>query len=121
MYGFRKKRCFSSAPKVRYLVKKVKETGVLIDKPKREKSKTVRTPENIAAVAEVCVKRHQHQFTVVPTLEHFGDVLRRILHKDLDMTPYKVQLVFTSLRGHLAVKGHFSSNRNYYFKARRAL
>ena len=38
-----------------YLVKKVKETGILIDKPKREKPKTVRTPENIAAVAEsVC-------------------------------------------------------------------
>ena len=44
-----------SAPYVRYLVKKVKETGILIDKPKREKSKIVRTPENIAAVAEsVC-------------------------------------------------------------------
>ena len=53
-----------SAPYVRYLVKKVKETG--IDKPKREKSKTVHTPLNIAAVAEsVCVKRHQHQFTIV--------------------------------------------------------
>ena len=39
-----------SAPYVRYLVKKVKETGIFIDKPK-----TVRTPENIAAVAEsVC-------------------------------------------------------------------
>ena len=37
---------------VRYLVKKVKEIGILIDKPKREKPKTVRTPENIAAVAE---------------------------------------------------------------------
>ena len=36
---------------VRYLVKKVKETGILIDKPKREKPKTVRTPQNIAAVA----------------------------------------------------------------------
>ena len=44
-----------SAPYVRYLVKKVKETGFLIDKPKREKPKTVRTPENIAAVVEsVC-------------------------------------------------------------------
>ena len=40
------------APYVRYLVK---ETGILIDKPKCEKPKTVRTPENIAAVAEsVC-------------------------------------------------------------------
>ena len=35
--------------------KKVKETGILIDKPKREKPKTVRIPENIAVVAEsVC-------------------------------------------------------------------
>ena len=39
----------SSAPYIRYLVKKVKETGILIDEPKREKPKTVRTPENIAA------------------------------------------------------------------------
>ena len=39
-----------SAPYVRYYVKKVKETGILIDKPK-----TVHTPDNIAAVAEsVC-------------------------------------------------------------------
>ena len=41
-----------SAPYFRYLVKKVKETGILINKPKREKPKIVRTPENIAAVAE---------------------------------------------------------------------
>ena len=41
-----------SAPYVRYLVKKVKETGILIDKPKSEKPKTVRTPENIHAVAK---------------------------------------------------------------------
>ena len=33
----------------------MKETGNLMDKPMREKPKTVRTPENIAAVAEsVC-------------------------------------------------------------------
>ena len=37
-----------SAPYVRYLMKKVKETAILIDKPKRKKLKTVRTPENIA-------------------------------------------------------------------------
>ena len=40
------------APFVRYAVKKVKETGFLIDKPKRGKPKTVRATENIAAVAE---------------------------------------------------------------------
>ena len=45
----------ATAPYVRYLVKKVKDTGILIDKLKREKPKTVRTPENNAAVAEsVC-------------------------------------------------------------------
>ena len=33
-------------------MKKVKETDILIDKPKREKPKTVYIPENIAAVAE---------------------------------------------------------------------
>ena len=49
-----------SAPYVSYLVNKVKETGIFIDKPKREKPKIVHTPENIAAV--LC---HQNQFTVV--------------------------------------------------------
>ena len=70
-----------SAPYFHYLVKKEKETGILIDKPKREKPKTVRAAENIAAVAE---SQHQHQFTVV---------LNFFLHKNLGMTPYKVQLV----------------------------
>ena len=41
-----------SASYVSYLVKKAKETGILIDKTKREKPKRVHTPENIASVAE---------------------------------------------------------------------
>ena len=41
-----------SAPHVSCLVKKVKETGILIDKPKSEKPKTGHTPDNVAAVAE---------------------------------------------------------------------
>ena len=60
-----------SAPYVRYLVKKVKETDILNDKPQREKPKTVRTKENIAAVAEsVCeapstsVHRCSQQFNI---------------------------------------------------------
>ena len=40
------------APYVRYFVKKGQETGILIYKPKHEKPKSVRTPENIAAVTE---------------------------------------------------------------------
>ena len=54
-----------SPPYDRYLVKKVIETGILIDKRKGEKPKTVCTPENITAVAEsVCeapltsIRRH---------------------------------------------------------------
>ena len=83
-----------SAPYVRYLVKKVKETGILIDKRKSEKPETVRTPENIAPVAErvfektsTSIHRRSHQFNISETS------LKRILHKDLGMTPYKVQLV----------------------------
>ena len=45
-----------SAPYVHYFVKKVKETGILIDKTKRKKQKTVCKPENIAAVAESVYK-----------------------------------------------------------------
>ena len=41
-----------SALYIRYLVKTVKETGILIDNPKLEKPKTVRTPENITAMAK---------------------------------------------------------------------
>ena len=71
-----------SAPYVRYLVKKAKETGILIDKQKREKPKTVRTPETIAAVAEsLCeasstsIHRHSQQLNISEAL------LRRILQK----------------------------------------
>ena len=62
------------APYVCYLVKKVKESVILIDKPKREKPKTVRTPENIAAVAEsVCeapsmsIHRNSQQLNISET------------------------------------------------------
>ena len=39
-----------------FIVKKVKETGMLIDKPKCERPKTMRTSQNIAAVAETVRK-----------------------------------------------------------------
>ena len=93
---FRKREALS-APYVRYLVKKVKETGNFIDKSKNEKPKIVRLKETIAAVAEsVCeapstsVHRPSQQVNILETS------LRRelrILHKDLGMTPNKVQLV----------------------------
>ena len=52
----------------------MKETGILIHKPKREKPKTVRTPENIAAVAEsVCEGAININLPAFSTIEHFGD------------------------------------------------
>ena len=70
-------------------MKKVKETGILIDKPKSEKSKTVRTLDNIAAAAEGVREAPK------TSIHHRSQQLNisRILHKDLGMTPYKVQLV----------------------------
>ena len=62
-----------SAPYVRYLVKKVKETGFFIDKPKRKKPKTVGTPENIAAVAEIVCEAPSTQSFL--TTEHFGNII----------------------------------------------
>ena len=56
-----------------YLVKKVNETGIVIDKLKGEKPKTVRTHENIRTVAEsMRININSPQFS---TIEHFGDVI----------------------------------------------
>ena len=71
-----------------------KETGILIGEAKREKSKTVRTPENIAAVAKsVCEAPSTSIHCRSQQLNISETSLRRILHKDLGMTPYKIQLV----------------------------
>ena len=84
-----------SALYVRYLVKKVKEICILIDKPKRESQKQSAHPRILLLWQKVCVKRHQHQFTAVlkVQLNILEIPLRRILPKDLGMTPYKNQLV----------------------------
>ena len=71
------KRETPSAPYVSYLVKRVKETGILIDKPKHENPKTVLTPENIAAVAEsVCeVPSTSTTNDGVSTIEHLRNII----------------------------------------------
>ena len=72
----------------------MKETDILIDKPKREKSKTLRTSENIAAVVEnVCEATSTSIHRCTQQLIISESLLRRILHQYLGMTPYKVQLV----------------------------
>ena len=83
-----------SASYVRYLVKKVKETGILIDKPKREK------PNNSAYTREYYNWGRKCAWSAIninslpfSTIEYFVDIIERILHKELGMTSYKVQLV----------------------------
>ena len=75
-------------------MKQVNETGILIDKPKCEKPKTVRTPENIAAMAESVsevpsksIHSRSQQLNISETS------LRRSLRKELGMTPCKIQLI----------------------------
>ena len=65
----------------------MKKTGIIIDKPKREKPKTVRIPENIAVVVEsvheapsTSIHRRYQQLNILET-------------SYLGITPYKVQLV----------------------------
>ena len=82
-----------SAPYVRYLVKKVKEIGIIIDKPKHVKPKAMRTPENIAAVEESVYEAPSTSILCRSQQLNISETsLRRILHKDLGMTPYKVKL-----------------------------
>jgi len=83
-----------SSQYVDQFVKRVRETGSLMDKTTRVRPRTVRTPENIAAVAE-SVREHQSTSTRHRSqeLNISRTSLRRILHKDLGMKAYKVQLV----------------------------
>ena len=52
-----------SAPYIRNLVKKLKETGILIVSVKNQKQFV--HPRILLLWQKVCVKRHQHQLTVV--------------------------------------------------------
>ena len=59
------RRAAPSAPYAGYLVKNLKETGILIDKAKCEKPKHCVQPRILLLWHNVCVKRHRHQFTDV--------------------------------------------------------
>ena len=72
-------------------VKRVQQTGSLLDKATRSCARPVRSTENIAAVAQSVLEqptRYRSQ-----NLNISRTSLRRILNKDLGMKLYKVQLV----------------------------
>ena len=62
----------------------MKETGIFIDKPKREQPKTVRSPVNVADVAEsMCEASSTSIHRISQQLNISETSLRRILHNDL--------------------------------------
>ena len=75
-------------------MKRVRETGSLLDKTNSSRFRPVRSAENIAAVAQSVLEhpststRHRSQELNISRIS-----LRRILHKDLGMKAYKVQIV----------------------------
>ncbi|KAJ8938485.1 hypothetical protein NQ318_007121, partial [Aromia moschata] len=71
----------SSAPGVRKFLRKVRETGMLMDNRSRPRACPVRTAERIAAVAQSSLHNNVSRTS-----------LRRILHKDLGLFAYKLQL-----------------------------
>ena len=75
-YGSWKKRSTLSSVYSLSCGKKVKETGTLIARLKREKPKTVRKQESIAVVAEsVCEAPSTSIQRRSSTIEHFGDII----------------------------------------------
>jgi len=75
------------------LVKKVRETGLLLDNRNCPRARTVHTPENIETVARsvrqnpsTSTRRRSQQLAISRTS------LKRILHKDLGLFVYKVQM-----------------------------
>jgi len=75
-------------------VKRIRQTGSLLDKVTHSRARPVRSTENIAAVAQSVLEqpstltRDRSQNVNISRTS-----LRRILNKDLGMKPYKVQLV----------------------------
>jgi len=74
-------------------VKRIRQTGSLLDKATRSRARPVRSTENIAVAQSVLEQpstsiRHRSQ-----NLNISHTSLRRILNKDLGMKPYKVNSI----------------------------
>ena len=70
-------------------IAKVYETDFIVDAPRRERALTPRTPKNVETVTKNVLENSstsiRHRSSELKTS------VRRILRKDVDMTPSKVQ------------------------------
>ena len=96
-HNLRKKFSKKGVPSTQFVdqfVKRVRETGSYLDTTTRSRSCPVRSAENIAVVDQSVLEhlsrltRHRSQELNIPHIS-----LRRILHKNLGMKTYKLQIV----------------------------
>ena len=93
-------------------MKRVRETGLLLDKTTRSRSRPVRSAENIAAVGQSMLEhpststRHRSKELNIPRTS-----VRRILHKHLCMKAYNVQIV-QELKPHDRPMHRFGKSNN---------
>ncbi|KAJ8962519.1 hypothetical protein NQ318_000910 [Aromia moschata] len=80
------------APGVRKFLRKVRETGMLMDNRCHPRARPVRMSERIAAVAQ-SVRENPRTSTRQQQLNVSRTSLRRILHKERGLFAYKLQLI----------------------------
>lgn len=92
--GFRHLNDAPSIPLIRKWVKKFEETGTTLEKPKSGRPRSSRTVENVERANESV--RDDPSLSIrkrASALNVHRSSLHRILHKDLKLHPYKIQLV----------------------------
>ncbi|KAJ8950206.1 hypothetical protein NQ318_003197 [Aromia moschata] len=102
-----------SAPGVRKFLKKVRETGLLMDNRSHPRARPVRTAEIIAAVAQ-SVSENLRTSTLhrAQQLNVSRTSLRRILHKDLGLFASKLQLIQQPLEFRRSTRTFYNTNSN---------
>lgn len=92
--GFRHLNDAPSIPLIRNWVKKFEETGTTLDKSKSGRPRSSRTVENVESVNQSV--RDDPNLSIrkrASALNVHRSSLHRIMHKDLNLHPYKIQLV----------------------------
>lgn len=90
-------RYLNKAPSIQFIqkwVKKIEEIGTTLEKPKSGRPRSSLTPDNVESVNQSV--RDDPNISVGKCVSAFNvprSSLHRIMHKDLKLHPYKIQLV----------------------------